>query len=194
LPAALADYNNTSQVEARLTSMESKLSELQLSESKLSTALRNIESQLNEYNKSVLSILSKEPVPTEILDSSMSVPPENISKSINEISSKLDQCSTSYSAILSKFDKMDAASTSLNPGKVNGNVSSIVSTFINEEKEKSKRKLNLIVHNLAESSKDDSAARKKDDIASVSKICQQHMGISVKIDKAFHLGKRGQGY
>ena len=124
----------------------------------------------------------------------MSEPPENISKSINEISSKLDQCSTSYSAILSKFDKMDAASTSLNPGKVNGNVSSIVSTFINEEKEKSKRKLNLIVHNLAESSKDDSAARKKDDIASVSKICQQHMGISVKIDKAFHLGKRGQGY
>jgi len=132
----------------------------------------------------VLSVFSKEPVPTEISDSSMS---ENISKSINEISSKLDQCSTGYSAILSKFDKMVAASPSLNSGKVNSNVSSIVSTFTNEEKEKP----NLIVHNLAESSKDDGVARKQDDIASVSKICQQCMGISVKIDKAFHLGKRG---
>ena len=169
--------------------MESKLSELQLTESKLSVAMKNIESQLSEYNKSVLSVLSSH---TEISESAMSEPAENISKSINEISNKLDQFSTSYSAILSKFDKMDASSPSLNSGKANSNVSSIVSTYINEEKEKSKRKLNLIVHNLAESSKDDGAARKQDDITSVLKICQQYMGMSVKIERAFRLGKHGE--
>ena len=53
-----------------------------VSETKLLAAMKNIESQLNEYNKSMLSVLTKEPVPTEISESAMSEPVENISKSI----------------------------------------------------------------------------------------------------------------
>ena len=65
-----------------------------------------------------------------------------------------------------------------------------MSTFINEEKEKSKRKLNLIFHNIAESTKEDGVARKQDDISCVSNILQQYLGLSTKIEKAFRLGQR----
>ena len=61
---------------------------------------------------------------------------------------------------------------------------------VNEEKEKSKRKLNLIFHNIAESTKEDGAARKQDDISCVSNILQQYLGLSTKIEKAFCLGQR----
>ena len=60
---------------------------------------------------------------------------EPVSKSIIEISNKLDQCSTSYSEIVLKFDKMDAVSSPHNSGETTSNVPSIVSTVINDEKE-----------------------------------------------------------
>lgn len=53
-------------------------------------------------------------------------------------------------------------------------ISSIVSTYLNEEKEKMKWRLNLIVYNLAESSSDDSAIRQKDDIAQATSIFQKY--------------------
>ena len=66
----------------------------------------------------------------------------------------------------------------------------LLSTLINEEKEKSKRKLNLIFHNIAESTKEDGVARKQDDISCVSNILQQYLGLSTKIEKTFRLGQR----
>ena len=65
-----------------------------------------------------------------------------------------------------------------------------MSSVINEEKEKSKRKLNLIIHNLTESSKESGDARRQEDISSISNILSKHIGISVKVEKAFRLGQR----
>jgi len=69
--------------------------------------------------------------------------------------------------------------------------SSFMSSFMNEEKEKEKRCLNLIIHNikLKESADADSSVRKKHDINLVDSILKQYLGISTKIEKAIHLGK-----
>ena len=69
-------------------------------------------------------------------------------------------------------------------------IQSMVNSFINEEKEKAKRRLNLIVHNVTESTNEDGLIRKKHDIDYVTSTIQQYLGVNVIINKAFRLGQR----
>ena len=68
--------------------------------------------------------------------------------------------------------------------------SSFMSSFMNEEKEKDKRRLNLIIHNIVESTDVDSSVRKEHDINLVDSILKKYLGISAKIERAIRLGKR----
>ena len=61
---------------------------------------------------------------------------------------------------------------------------------MNEEKEKEKCRLNLIIHNVEESADVDSSVRKEHDIKLVDSVLRQYLGISTKIEKAIRLGKR----
>jgi len=129
LPAALADFNTSSEIESRLTVIENKLVQLQSAEMNLSATMKGIESKLSEYHKSVSPVLSKKSTSSEKSDNSpMSEPVENISQSISQLSNNLDQCSTNYSTILSKFDKMNATSLP------NGNVLSYLLTLMKRRK------------------------------------------------------------
>lgn len=86
-----------------------------------------------------------------------------------------------------------AALPSLQPNHTNtadDHISNIVSSYISEEKEKAKRRLNLIVHNLEESSSENGAARQKDDIDRITSIIQKHVEATPHISKAIRLGKR----
>ena len=65
-----------------------------------------------------------------------------------------------------------------------------LSTAINEEKEKSKCKLNLIVHNLSEFLKENGDDRKQEDIAVATKLLDKYMETSAKVVKAFCTGQR----
>ena len=67
-----------------------------------------------------------------------------------------------------------------------------MSSFISEEKDKSKRKLNLIVHNAPESSDEQGAIRKHHDTTYTTDVLQKYLGIGTKIEKAFRLGRRGE--
>lgn len=58
------------------------------------------------------------------------------------------------------------AVSSPNIPTTNDQITTIVSSYINEEKEKAKRKLNLILHNVWESTSEDGLARKKTSIMS----------------------------
>ena len=71
-------------------------------------------------------------------------------------------------------------------------LTAIVTSFISKEKEKVKRCLNLIVHNIAESTSEDGAIRKNHNVESISLILQQYLGISATINKAFRLGQCGE--
>ena len=73
----------------------------------------------------------------------------------------------------------------------NDHITTIVSSYLNEEKEKSKRRLNLIVHNLKEPSSEDGATRKKEDIKQINDLLQKHVEVTPSITNAIRLGKRG---
>ena len=183
-PTAFEYYESRLHCEPKLTSIESKLSDLQSSvESQLSVTVRKIESQLNEYHKVMSTSLSKD------LDPQSAPTSKKIDNSISQISKTFEACSTDYYSLLTKFETMAKTPPNV-PAKDANAISSAVSSVINEEKEKSKRKLNLIVHNLPESSKDNGDDRKQEDISSVSGILDKYLGISVNIAKAFRLGQR----
>jgi len=74
----------------------------------------------------------------------------------------------------------------------NDHIKTIFSSYLNEEKGKSKRQLNIIVHNLKESSLEDGATRKKDDVSKVNKLLQNHMEVNPIMNNAIRLGKRGE--
>ena len=69
-------------------------------------------------------------------------------------------------------------------------VAHIAMTLAAEQKEKEKRGLNLIIHNVEESNAVDGATRRKDDISKCSDIFQTYLGVSATINKAFRLGKK----
>ena len=66
----------------------------------------------------------------------------------------------------------------------------MINFFIIEEKEKAKRCLNLIVHNVTDSMNEDGLVRKKHDIDFITSTFQHYLGVSVTINKAFHLGQQ----
>ena len=118
---------------------------------------------------------------------------------INEISQKLDENLKVCNTVLAKFaNKADLKEASLTPiatpptNQSSKHISSVMCSFLSEEKEKSKRKLNLIVHNAPESTDEQGLARKQHDIDFVTGAFQQYLGITTKIEKAFRLGKRGE--
>jgi len=76
------------------------------------------------------------------------------------------------------------------PGLVAGGITSVVALAITEEKEREKRKLNFILHNVAERTSDEGNCRKKEDIEQVSNIFQKSLGVAVRVVNAVRLGKR----
>ena len=69
-------------------------------------------------------------------------------------------------------------------------VANIAVSINAEQKEKEKRQLNIIVHNLEESSASEGPARKEDDISECKSLFQKYLGVTVSIHNAIRLGKR----
>ena len=73
----------------------------------------------------------------------------------------------------------------------NPTIISTINAILSEEREKEKRQLNLIVHQLAESTKEDPKSRKTDDIDASSKLIQKYIGTPATITNAIRLGSKG---
>jgi len=69
-------------------------------------------------------------------------------------------------------------------------VDQIAFFLASEQKEKEKCQLNVIIHNLEESSVPDRPSRKQDDIKKCMSCLQTHLQVSVTITNAFRLGKK----
>ena len=69
-------------------------------------------------------------------------------------------------------------------------VARLASSVVVEQREKEKRQLNIILHNLAESNAPEGTNRKEDDIKKCSSIFQTYLGSSADITNAIRLGKR----
>ena len=70
--------------------------------------------------------------------------------------------------------------------------SEVITAFLNEEKERSKRWLNLIIHNVEESSAENGKARNEQDIQKVKSMFDEYMGIKPNITNALRIGKKGE--
>ena len=73
----------------------------------------------------------------------------------------------------------------------NPTIISTINAILSEEREKEKCQLNLIVHQLAESTKEDPKSRKTDDIDASSKLIQKYIGTPATITSAIRLGSKG---
>ena len=69
-------------------------------------------------------------------------------------------------------------------------ISTALSSVLAEEKERSKRQLNLILHNLEEASEDDAEARKHQDIKKATDVFR-YLGVKATVHNALRLGKKG---
>jgi len=74
---------------------------------------------------------------------------------------------------------------------ISNELSNAVKSVINEEKERNKRKLNLIIHNIAESDADTSEIRKQEDLKQVNDIFSKQLDIQTNISNIIRLGKKG---
>ena len=122
----------------------------------------------------------------------------NLSEQVKSLSSEIAQLKSQDST--SGTDKAESlhASVSNVVQSSNGHshvpqsqdISKIVTSALSEEKEKEKRRLNLIIHNLKESQEVDPHKRKESDIKETKELCQKYLGVQVKISNAFRIGKK----
>jgi len=80
--------------------------------------------------------------------------------------------------------------TSNNVESLNSVANDIAVSLVAEQKDKEKRRLNIIVHNIDESSTTTGTERKFDDIAEVSKVIQEVLKVLCSITMAFRIGKK----
>ena len=72
----------------------------------------------------------------------------------------------------------------------NESVATITVGVVDEQREREKRKLNLVLHNVPESTKQSGPEKKADDISKVEKLLHDHLGINPTISNAIRLGKK----
>ena len=61
---------------------------------------------------------------------------------------------------------------------------------ISEQKEKEKRQLNLILHNIEESKEEDPQTRKRDDIKKATSLFTKCLGVETLVTNAIRIGKK----
>ena len=105
---------------------------------------------------------------------------DRLSKIPDNISEQLSRCCSLIESSMDKQD-MDCQSNSDVTNKVSSNeISTAVVSLLHDEKEKEKRCLNLIIHNLPESDATAGNDRKQHDISKSTEVFNQHLGLSPK--------------
>ena len=118
-----------------------------------------------------------------------------LTKLVKDIELKLtDHCKqvTAKIAGLSSDSLMDTTPSPNNSNLSHKDISHAVSSVLQEEKEKSKRKLNLILHNMPESNAEGVDQRKQHDIDTVTAIINQHLNIPASFSNVIRLGKKAE--
>ena len=121
----------------------------------------------------------------------------SVSLSLKEtISQKLEMTCSSSSNVVSHTDEFDspmASPTHQSWSRLSDTFNStfeVSNSYINEEKERSRRRLNVIVHNVAELSAESGSERKSHDISNVASIFDKYVGVKVKVTNANRIGRR----
>ena len=106
------------------------------------------------------------------------------SSKISEIQQKINRETTSNS------DPGDPGLSVTAENAPHFKLSKAFSSVLSEEKEKDKRKLNVILHNIPESTNPSSDARKQDDTDTTATIFNQHQGIPTSVSNVTRLDRK----
>ena len=117
----------------------------------------------------------------------------SLADQLSNLSSKLSHGAQELSSEMAGEDQpLNQESPCQTPLSVES-IASMTASIVSEEKEKEKRKLNLIVHNYPEPMSTDPQARKKKDIENIRTLLNQYVNVPATIINAIRLGKRSEG-
>ena len=129
-----------------------------------------------------------------ILEKSMSKIQEtesNLHKFVKDVETQLEKHEKAITTLFNDHKSTQVSATSSpTPSITEESVANIAASITAEQKEKEKRQLNIIVHNITESSASEGPSRKEDDIKKCKSLFEAHLGITVSIQNAIRLGKR----
>ena len=119
----------------------------------------------------------------KLLEDRLSNIPDNITEQLNRcctlIQSSINKQETDCQSILDTSNKVST-----------NDISTAVVSPLHDEKEKEKRCMNLIIHNLPESDATSGQDRKQHDVSKVTKVFNKHLGLSAKVTNAYRLSKK----
>ena len=147
------------------------------------TYLKSIESQITTITDQNQSAISKLATKVDEIAKDVSA---NSTK-LGSLKDQLKNLEAPSATVSIDDDTMTIDSTS--PLATNS-VSSITVSVVDEQRDREKRKLNLIFHNVVESTKPDGSARKNDDINFVKDLLHDYIGIDPTISNAIRIGKK----
>ena len=88
------------------------------------------------------------------------------------------------------MDTSDETATNLKQGIKSDLITNIAATLFNEKKEKEKRQLNLILHNINESNNADISKQKEENVSAAASILRDYVNVPVSINGCFPIGKK----
>jgi len=115
-----------------------------------------------------------------------------LNSAIDSISKAVDNIQVSLTKSIEQIVvPSNETSNNMNSPISKESVASLTTSLFNEQKEREKRELNLVIHNLPESTATESAARKKADIQKVFSVLKDSLKIKPTISNAVRIGKKG---
>ena len=135
--------------------------------------ITNLSERVNSLTLEITHLKSVGPAPTTVNSEVIHTSDSNRTNSVDRTSTIQPCTITNQSSISPPQD-----------------ISKIITSVLSEEKERDKRRLNLIIHNLKESHESDPQKRKEVDINESTKLFQNYLGAQVSISNASRIGKK----
>ena len=175
--------------------------ERELSKSIVGQILDNFNTIMQKLDQSINDVCQNKIQPVlqkcELLNANLEMLESKLTLMKGDLSSLMKESTDNFESIDKKLNSKsdlgmvcDTATAVSSPAKSTKQFSTIISSVLNEEKDKARRRLNLIVHRVPESQADTGTTRRDDDINFVTSCLKDHLDMSVTIEKAFRLGKR----
>ena len=150
-------------------------------------AVRSYSHMSNSFREDIMNSINKTMV------ESLSKVVESMTQAINKVEeSVINHCKSLDEKLTSKptTEAVDSGRDDIPNGTTHSSIDTITVGVVDEQRDQDKRKLNLILHNINESDKQDGPSRKADDIAYITALLRDHVGIAPTVTNAFRLGKR----
>lgn len=176
LPTAFHFYDGFSDLDSRVSNIE-ELLEKQSSDDQ-SEEVQQFTSQHKELSNQISDLTSRI---------------NQVVTFNNKLQGQIEDINAAIHTAMHSEQPMSVSSPAASPTPISEeSVARLASSLVVEQREKEKRQLNIILHNLPESTAPEGVKRKEDDIKRCVSIFQEYLGPSVSITKAIRIGRKSE--